>query len=61
MVVTSGLRTGIIMGSVMLLQLDTIGLIPMGVLWIFFKKYNLDVRVCFGGLQKSNHDCFKGF
>ena len=47
------------MGSVMLLQLDTIGLIPIGVLWIFFKKYNLDVRVCLGGLQNSNHDCFK--
>ena len=26
------------MGSVMLLQLDTIGLIPIGVLWTFFKK-----------------------
>ena len=26
------------MDSVILLQLDTIGLIPMGFLWIFFKK-----------------------
>ena len=40
------------MGSVILLQLDTIGLIPIG------KKYSLDVRVCLGGLQKSNHVCF---
>ena len=47
------------MGSVMLLQLDTIGLIPIRFLWIFFKKYSLDVRVCFGGLQNSNHVCFK--
>jgi hypothetical protein len=47
------------MGSVILLQLDTIGLIPMGFLWIFFKKKSLDVRVCLGGLQNSNHVCFK--
>ena len=47
------------MGSVMLLQLDTIGLIPIGFLWIFFKKYSLDVRVCLGGLQNSNQGCFK--
>ena len=37
------------MGS---LQLDTIGLIPIG----FLKKiHSLDVRVCLGGLQKLNH------
>ena len=47
------------MGSVMLLQLDTIGLIPIGFLWIFFKKYSLDMRVCLGGLQNSNHACFR--
>ena len=34
------------MGFVMLLQLDTIGLIPIGFLWILFKKYSLDVRTC---------------
>ena len=55
----SHLSTNWDMGSVMLLQLDTIGLIPIGFLWIFFKKYSLDVRVCLGGLQKSNHVCFK--
>ena len=36
------------MGLVMLLQLDTMGLIPIGFLWSFFKKYSLDVRVCLG-------------
>ena len=25
----------------------------------FFKKYSLDVRVCLGGLQCSNHVCFR--
>ena len=37
--------------SVILLQLDTIGLIPIGFLCIF---YSLDVRGFAGGLQKSN-------
>ena len=41
--------------SVILLQLDTIGLIPIGFLCIFFRKYSLDVRGFSGGLQKSNH------
>ena len=41
--------------SVMLLQLDTIGLMPIGFLCIFFKKYSLDVRGLSGGLQKLNH------
>ena len=40
--------------SVILLQLDTIGLMPIGFLCIFFKKYSLDVRGFAGGLQKSN-------
>ena len=31
------------MFSVILPQLDTIGLMPGGFLWIFFKKYSLDV------------------
>lgn len=47
------------MGSAILLQLDTIGLIPIGFLWIFFRKYSLDVCACLGGLQNSNHACFK--
>ena len=43
------------MGSVILLQLDTIDLIPIG----FLKKiHSLDVCVCLGGLQRSNHVCF---
>ena len=24
----------------------------------FFQEVKPDVRVCFGGLQNSNHDCF---
>ena len=40
--------------SVMLLQLDTIGLIPIGFLWIFCRKYSLDVLVWSGGLQNFN-------
>ena len=40
-------------GSVILLQLDTMGRIPIGFLWIFFKKYSLGVLVWFGGWQKS--------
>ena len=39
-------------GSV-ILQLDTMGRIPIGFLWIFFKKYSLGVLVWFGGWQKS--------
>ena len=37
------------MFSVMLPQLDTIGLMPGGFLWIFFKKYSLDVLWVSGG------------
>ena len=37
--------------SVMLLQLDTIGLIPIGFLCVLCKKYNLDVLDCNGGWQ----------
>lgn len=51
----SHLSTNCEIGSVILLQLDTMGLIPIGVLCIFFRKYNLDVRVVLGGLQNSNH------
>ena len=41
-----------------LLQLDTIGLMLIGVLWIFFRKYNLEVLCFLGGLQYSNQlDC----
>ena len=44
--------------SVMLLQLDTIGLMLIGFLCIFFKKYNREVLCFFGGLQYSNQfDC----
>ena len=50
----SHLSTNCEIGSVMLLQLDTMGLIPIGFLCIFFRKYNLGVRGLFGGLQKSN-------
>ena len=45
------------MFSVMLLQLGTIGLMLIGFLCIFFRKYNLEV-LCLGGLQYSNQlDC----
>ena len=37
------------MFSVMLPQLDSIGLMPGGFLWIFFKKYSLDVLWVSGG------------
>ena len=53
----SHLSTNLDMGSVMLLQLDTMGRIPIGFLWIFLRKYNLDVRVFAGGLHNSNHVC----
>ena len=49
MVVASGQRT--LMFSVMLFVLDTIGLIPIGFLWIFLRKYNLLVLCSVGGLQ----------
>ncbi len=39
------------MFSVIPLQLETIGLIPCGFLWIFLRKYSLDVRCFFGGEQ----------
>ena len=39
----------------MLLQLDTIGLMLIGFIRIFYRKYSLDVRGFSGGLQKSNH------
>ena len=42
----SHLSTNLDVGSVMLLQLDTMGRIPIGFLWIFFKKHSLDVCVC---------------
>ena len=35
----------------MLSQLDTIGLMPWGFLWIFLRKYNLDVLCSSGGEQ----------
>ena len=53
----SHLSTNCDMGSVILLQLDTIGLMPIGFLCIFFRKYSLDVRDFSGGLQKSYHVC----
>ena len=42
------------MFSVMLPQLETMGLIPCGFLWIFFKKYTLEVLWESGGQQKLN-------
>ena len=51
----SHLSTNCEIFSVMLLQLDTIGLVLIGFLCIFFKKYSLDVRGFSGGLQKLNH------
>ena len=42
-----------LMFSVILLTLDTMGLIPIGFLWIFFRKYSCDVLWFLGGLQKS--------
>ena len=44
------------MFSVMLPQLETMGLIPCGFLWIFFKKYILEVLCESGGQQKLNQD-----
>ena len=41
----------------MLLQLDTIGLMLIGFLCNFFKKYTLDVQKLSGGLQKSYQVC----
>ena len=41
------------MFSVMLLTLETIGLIPMGFLCIFFRKYSLAVLCDCGGLPKG--------
>ena len=46
------------MFSVMLLQLDTIGLMLIMFLCIFFRKYNLEVLCFLVGLQYSNQlDC----
>ena len=39
--------------SVTLLTLDTIGLMPIGFLWIFLRKYRMDVLCCLGGMQNS--------
>ena len=44
------------MFSVMLPQLETMGLIPCGFLWIFFRKYTLEVLRESGGQQKLNQD-----
>ena len=48
----------VIFFSVMLSQLETMGLFPIGVLCIFFRKYNLDVLWFVGGLQYS-YQCFR--
>ena len=37
--------------SVMLSQLETVGRIPIGFLWIFFRKYIIEVLCLVGGLQ----------
>ena len=37
--------------SVMLSQLETMGRIPIGFLWIFFRKYIFEVLCLIGGLQ----------
>ena len=36
-----------------LFTLETIGLIPMGYLWVFFRKYSREVLCFFGGMQNS--------
>ena len=38
---------------VTLLTLDTMGLMPIGFLWIFFRKYSWEVLYPLGGMQKS--------
>ena len=38
---------------------DTIGRIPIGVLWIFFRKYNLAGRTFLGGEQKATMFLFR--
>ena len=40
----------------MLPQLETMGLIPCGFLWIFFRKYTLEDLWESGGQQKLNQD-----
>ena len=42
--------------SVTAFTLDTIGLIPIGFLCIFFRKYSCDVLKLWGGVQKSTND-----
>ena len=37
--------------SVILSQLETMGWIPIGFLWIFFRKYSFEVMLLMGGLQ----------
>ena len=54
----SHLSTNCDIFSVMLSQLETMGLFPIGVLCIFFRKYNLDVLWFVGGLQYS-YQCFR--
>ena len=49
----SQMSTNSEMFSVMLLQLDTIGRIPIGFLWIFLRKYSLEVLWFLGGMQNS--------
>ena len=39
----------------MLSQLETMGRIPIGFLWIFFRKYSFEVLCLTGGLQNSYH------
>ena len=47
------LVTKTVLNSLKLSHEDTIGRIPMGVLWIFFKKYSLAGRTFLGGDQKA--------
>ena len=41
----------IVIFSVMLSQLETMGRIPIGFFWIFFRKYSFEVLCLMGGLQ----------
>ena len=51
----SHLSTNCDIFSVMLSQLETMGQIPIGFLWIFFRKYSFEVLCLTGGLQNSYH------
>ena len=39
--------------DMLLLTLDIMGWIPIGFLWIAWRKYNTEVLCCFGGVQNS--------